>query len=384
MFTNSAWRLMSVMMVVAMLLAACVTPSAPAPAPAAGEAEAAPAAEDSGAAAAEAPARRLKICATVPTLNAQFMNRYFDFMTKGADELGVDLIKLNADNVPDNMPKFIEDCVAQGVDGMIHFPYWSSDRKALEDTRTAGIPLVFTDVYSEVPPQSADYPNYIAFVGPSDEDAGYQMANALFAAMTPDENGKKVIGWVEGTAGTSVAIDRNKGLEKALAENADVEVACKVNGNFVRDESQKVFESCYQAHPEIKGVWAANGGTATGVMTALKDAGKVPGEDVVVVAMDLNPENVEAVKNGELLFDIGGHWLQGGFALVLLYDHLNGLPVPADQANVKLKLLPLTQDKVEVFEKCFPDGVPAYDFKDRSRALNPDAPPAAFDLEYCE
>jgi len=375
---------MSVMMVVAMLLAACVTPSAPAPAPAAGEAEAAPAAEDSGAAAAEAPARRLKICATVPTLNAQFMNRYFDFMTKGADELGVDLIKLNADNVPDNMPKFIEDCVAQGVDGMIHFPYWSSDRKALEDTRTAGIPLVFTDVYSEVPPQSADYPNYIAFVGPSDEDAGYQMANALFAAMTPDENGKKVIGWVEGTAGTSVAIDRNKGLEKALAENADVEVACKVNGNFVRDESQKVFESCYQAHPEIKGVWAANGGTATGVMTALKDAGKVPGEDVVVVAMDLNPENVEAVKNGELLFDIGGHWLQGGFALVLLYDHLNGLPVPADQANVKLKLLPLTQDKVEVFEKCFPDGVPAYDFKDRSRALNPDAPPAAFDLEYCE
>ena len=389
MFTNTVWKFLSVGVILAMLLAACAAPAAPAPAVEAPAAEAtveeaAPAEQPTEAAAAEAPAKRFKICATVPTLNAQFMNRYFDFMTQGAEELGIDLVKLNADNVPDNMPKFIEDCVAQGVDGMIHFPYWSSDRKALEDTKAAGIPLVFTDVYSEVPPQSEEYPNYIAFVGPSDEDAGYQMANALFAAMTPDENGKKVIGWVEGTAGTSVAIDRNKGLEKALAENPDVEVACKVNGNFVRDESQKVFESCYQAHPEIKGVWAANGGTATGVMTALKDAGKVPGKDVQVVAMDLNPENVEAVKNGELLFDIGGHWLQGGFALVMLYDYLNGLPVPADQANVKLSLLPLTKDKVELFEKCFPDGVPAYDFKEHSRVYTPDAPAAAFDLAYCE
>ena len=63
----------------------------------------------------------------------------------------------------------------------------------------------------------------------------------------------------------------------------------------------------------------------------------------MVVAMDLNPENVDAVKNGDLLFDIGGHWLQGGFALVMLYDEIKGKPVPKDQDNVKLKLLPLTQ-----------------------------------------
>ena len=96
----------------------------------------------------------------------------------------------------------------------------------------------------------------------------------------------------------------------------------------MRDTSQTVFESLYQGHPDIKGVWAANGGTATGVMTALKNAGKKPGKDVIVVAMDLNPENVEAVKNGDLLFDIGGHWLQGGFALVMLYDQIKGQAGP--------------------------------------------------------
>ncbi len=113
------------------------------------------------------------------------------------------------------------------------------------------------------------------------------------------------------------------------------------------------FESLYQGHPDITGVWAANGGTATGVMAALKTRGKVPGKDVIVVGMDLNPENVQAVKSGALLFDIGGHWLQGGFALVLLYDYLKGIPVPASDASVKLKLLPLTQDRVAQFEKDF-------------------------------
>jgi len=150
----------------------------------------------------------------------------------------------------------------------------------------------------------------------------------------------------------------------------------------VRDTSQTVFESLYQGHPDIKGVWAANGGTATGVMTALKNAGKKPGKDVIVVGMDLNPENVEAVKNGDLLFDIGGHWLQGGFALVMLYDDIKGKPVPNDQDNVKLKLLPLTKDRIAQFEADFPGGVPPYDFKAHSRVYTPNAAPASFELKY--
>ena len=326
--------------------------------------------------------KRFKIGAIVPTLNAQFWNNYVNFMKTGAEELGVDLIVLNCDNKADFLPKYIEDLVSQQVDGIIVVPYWAGDRKALRDTVDAKIPLIFTDVYSKVQPQDPKYPNYIAFVGPSDEEAGYQMAKALFAQMNTNSEGKKVIGWVEGTPGTSVAIDRNKGLERALSEHSEVALAGKVNGNFVRDESMVAFESLYQAHPEITGVWAANGGTATGVMTAIRNAGKVPGKDIYVVGMDLNQENVVAVKQGELLFDIGGHWLQGGFALVIMYDWLNGNKIPASQANVKLNLLPLTIDTVDDFEKKYPNGVPAYNFKEHSKTYNAAAPFAAFELSY--
>jgi ABC-type sugar transport system substrate-binding protein len=326
--------------------------------------------------------KKLKIGAIVPTLNAQFWNAYVDFMKKGANELGVDLVVLNCDNKADLLPKYIEDLVSMKVDGMIVVPYWAGDKKALRDSKNSNIPLIFTDVYSDVVPQSSQYPNYIAFVGPTDEEAGYQMAKKLFETMKPNSEGKKVIGWVEGTPGTSVAIDRNKGIEKAIREHPEVVVAGKVNGNFVRDESQAAFESLYQAHPEIKGVWAANGGTATGVMTALKNAGKIPGKDVLVVAMDLNPENVEAVKNGELLFDIGGHWLQGGYALIIMYDWLNGIKIPSSKANIKLDLLPLTKERIKDFESKFPNGVPAFDFKASSKVFNRKADYSNFKVSY--
>lgn len=321
----------------------------------------------------------------VPTLDAQFWKAYVEFMQKGAEELGVDLTVLNADNKSDQMASQLENLVAKKVDGIIFTAYWGLGKKGLQDASAANIPVIITDAYiDDLMPQDPSMPNYLAFVGPSDEDAGYQMAEALIAATEPGPDGKKYIGVVDGTPGTSVAIDRHKGLERSLAEHPEVVVAGTVSGNFVREESQTVFESLYQGHPEIKGVWAANGGTATGVMTALKNAGKTPGKDVMVVAMDLNPENVAAVKDGELLFDIGGHWLQGGFALVMMYDYLNGLPITADQANVKLDLLALTQDKIAQFEKDFPNGQPTYDFKEHSRVYNPSAPPSTFEMEYTE
>ncbi len=324
----------------------------------------------------------LVIGATVPTLDAQFWNQYVAFMQEGADVYGIELIVLNADNSPDDMASNIEDLVARGVDGIIHVPYWNTGIKVLSEAGAAGIPVILTDVYIEdIQPQDELFPNYLAFVGPSDEAAGYAMANALFTEMRA-RGMEMVVGVVDGTPGTSVAIDRRKGFDRALAENPDVTLAGAVTGNFVRDESQTAFESLYQGNPEIRGVWAANGGTATGVMAALVNAGKVPGEDVLVVGMDLNPENVDAVEDGSLLFDIGGHWLQGGFALVMMRDYLNGFEIPAEEANVKLNLLPLTQELVPQFRADFPEGVPLYDWEARSRVSNPDAEAATFELAY--
>ncbi|MHC1773306.1 MAG: ABC transporter substrate-binding protein [Flexilinea sp.] len=330
------------------------------------------------------PKEGLKIGMIVPTLGAQFWANCVDFAKKGAEELGFELVVFNADNKADQINKYIEDAIASGIDGLIFVPYWSAGRKAVMDCQNAGIPIITMDCFiDDIEPQT-DFSQYIAFIGPNDEDSGYKMAKALFEATPKAADGKKYVGVVQGTPGTTVAINREKGFDRALAEESDVVVVGRVNGNFVREESQSAMEDLYQAHPEITGIWAANGGTATGVMTALKNAGKVPGKDVIIVAMDLNPENVEAVAKGELLYDIGGHWLQGGFAVVMMYDYLNGFPIPEDSKNIVLDLLPLTIDKIDQFNKDFPGGLPTFDFKNASKVYNPDATGAYFEMKYSE
>jgi ABC-type sugar transport system substrate-binding protein len=318
----------------------------------------------------------------VPTLDAQFWNKDISFLKTGAAQLGVNLIVLNADNKPDQMIQSIQDLVARKVDGIISVGYWSTGAPTILFAKRKGIPVILTDSYPKFSPQTGKYTNYIAFVGPSDFDAGYRMGKALLAEVKPGADGKKVIGIVNGTAGTSVAIDRRKGLAQAITEDGNVKIAGEVDGNFVRDQSQSAFEALYEGHPEITGVWAGNDAEAMGVIAALKSKGKVPGKDVVISAMDLNPENVDEVKSGEQLYDIGGHWVQGGIALVVMYDYLHGHKIAADDATIKLKLLPMTKAQVDQYVKDYPGGQPAYDFKAHSKTYTANAPSPAYELHY--
>lgn len=312
----------------------------------------------------------------VPTLDSEFWNRYVAFTKTGAAQLGVKLIILNADNKPDQMIQLTQDLVARKVDGIISVGYWSSAPPTILFAQRANIPVVITDSYPDFSPQTGKYTNYIAYVGPSDKDAGYHMGKALLDALKPGADGKKLIGVVNGTPGTSVAIDRRKGLDQAIEEEgvAKVKIAGEVEGNFVRDQAQTAFEALYQGHPEITGVFASNDPMAMGVIAALERAGKVPGKDVLISGMDLNASNVDAMKAGKQLFSIGGHWLQGGIGLLIMYDYLHGIKVPADQASFKLKLLSMTKADVGRYERDFPGGQPNFDFKAHSKFYNKDAP----------
>jgi ABC-type sugar transport system substrate-binding protein len=108
-------------------------------------------------------------------------------------------------------------------------------------------------------------------------------------------------------------------------------------------------------------------------MAGIRTMGLTPGKDVLVSGMDLNPENVTAVEKGELLFDVGGHWLQGAFAMNILNDYLNGFTLPAEAREIQLAPVPVTKDVVAKFKAAFPAGVPEYDFKKNSRVYTPTA-----------
>lgn len=322
------------------------------------------------------------IGSVMPALNNEFWKNYLAFLEQTAEDLDVELININANESGEALASGVNDLIARGVDGIIAIPFYGTGPQILASADYEEIPTMIVDALPEEEVPGGNFEQYVGFVGPDDKESGYMMAEALADAIEPDEDGVKKIVAIEGPPGTSVAENRYDGLEEYLDEHPEVELLGSAVGNFSPVDSQNAMDDLLQRHPDVQGVWSVAGGPTTGVLSSLKTAGLVPGEDVLISTMDLNPDVLDAMGNGEVLFDIGGHWLEGGFGLVMLYDAIHGVEFSDEERSQSMSLLPVTQDTLDQFYTDFPDGLPEYDAKEHSRHETPDGPSAVVELEY--
>jgi methyl-accepting chemotaxis protein/ABC-type sugar transport system substrate-binding protein len=312
-----------------------------------------------------------------------FWETAIKFAQKGADELGVNLVICDSQERKEIMEKHISDLVDKKVDGILWVPYFELGRKGLTMAKNTGIPVLLIDSYEGgLQPQSEEFQNYRAFVGPADETGAYEMGNYLLSHLPASKDGKKYIAALDGTEGAPVTIIRHKGLLRAIKEHPETVLVDSKKSGFDYDQAKTDTAEMLKKYPQIQGVWAASDSMIQGAMAAAKGAGRTPGKDILFVGMDLDSTSIKAIRAGEQLFDVGGHWLQLGFGLNILYDEINGFPFPKGRSIVKLPLLSVVQDKVDQFEKDFPNGIPVYDFKQKSRAYNPENPVSVFEVKY--
>jgi ABC-type sugar transport system substrate-binding protein len=77
--------------------------------------------------------------------------------------------------------------------------------------------------------------------------------------------------------------------------------------------------------------------------------------------MDGTVDSVKAVADGELLTTVGGGYACGAFALVELYDFINGHK--PDNRVMNIPLLPIKADNVKQYQDQVLNGMDTYDFK---------------------
>jgi ABC-type sugar transport system substrate-binding protein len=229
----------------------------------------------------------------------------------------------------------------------------------------SGIPVLIMDTYVVGVKPQEQYKQYIAYMGPYNFKAGYQIADYLIKHMKTAKDGKKKMAALYGTLGTSVAEERRVGLQACLSEHPEVELLAGQTANFRRDDGMKVMEDFLIAHPEVTAVWNANDEMALGAIMAIENAGKQ--NEIIVGGMDLNDEAVKAVIDGRYAYTLGGHWLQGGFAVTMLFDYLNGFKIPKDQSHVELVLadVPDKETAIKLQKEWLP--FPKWDFKEHSK-----------------
>ena len=212
-----------------------------------------------------------------------------------AEERDIDLRFSDAQQRQENQIAAIRSFVAQGVDAILLAPVvatgWDS---VLEEAHEAEIPVVLLDRQVD---SSDDL--YLTAVGSDLVHEGEVAGNWL--AETVGDEACRVVE-LEGTTGSSPAIDRASGFRKGIEGHDNIEIVRSQTGDFTRSGGKEVMESFLQAEgggADICALYAHNDDMAIGAIQAIKEAGLNTGEDILIVSIDAVPDIFRAMAAGE-------------------------------------------------------------------------------------
>jgi ABC-type sugar transport system substrate-binding protein len=107
---------------------------------------------------------------------------------------------------------------------------------------------------------------------------------------------------LQGTVGASVATNRKRGFDEAIASAPNIKVLRSQTGDFTRAKGKEVMESFIKAEGGGKtlcAVYAHNDDMMVGAIQAMKEAGLKPGKDILTISIDAVPDIFKAMEAGE-------------------------------------------------------------------------------------
>ncbi len=269
-----------------------------------------------------------------------YMTEFITLMTEGmeekADELGCELITLDAQQDAQNQITQIENLIAQQVDVIIVAAV-DSDAilPAIGMCEEADIPLVGVNMLF-----NTEEPYH--YVGPDDVLAGeLEMQNAIDAI-----NGEGNIVILEGPIGQSAQIQRLEGNHNVLDKyKGKVECLAEQTANWSREEALALVENWLEAFSgKINAIVAQNDEMALGAVQALEAAGVQ--DDIVVTSVDAIKDGCVAVKEGKLLGTVyQDAALEGQEAVQKAFDILEGTVTEKELSYIDMPWI--TKDNVD-------------------------------------
>lgn len=225
-------------------------------------------------------------------------------------ENGFELLISDAQQKQENQTKAVRDFIAQEVDVIVIAPVTENGwETVLEEAREAGIPVIIVDRRIDVEDESL----YTCWVGSDFEKEGVNAAKWLVDYMEKQGRGKEQhhIVILRGTVGSSAEIGRTKGFSGVIESYGNYEIVGGENGDFTQTEGKRAMERCLKRFDEIDVVLSQNDNMAFGAIEAIKEAGIIPGKDIVIISFDAVKAAFEAMVRGELNVSVECNPLHG-------------------------------------------------------------------------
>jgi ribose transport system substrate-binding protein len=138
---------------------------------------------------------------------------------------------------------------------------------------------------------------------------------------------------VGGFPNDSTELLRLAGFKQGLANYPKIKFAAQLYGQYAPQPSEQAAASLLSKYPDTVGISAVNDDAATGVIAAIRAAGKVPGKDIFVIGTNGSVQGIKNVRDGIQLASTGNVPAYPSYQITAnFYDHLRGWrPQPAER-----------------------------------------------------
>jgi ribose transport system substrate-binding protein len=195
--------------------------------------------------------------------------------------------------------------------------------------RRACIPTFIVDraVDTTVAIPGEDYVSYLA----SDFRREGEMAAEWLIDAT---KGKAEIIELEGTVGSSPGVQRKKGFDEKIADEPDMHILVSESADFNEDKGYEATLRLMKENPTANVIYSHNDAMSFGVITALEELGKVPGEDVLIVSIDGTKKATQDILDGKIGVVVECNPKFGPVAFDTMEAYARGEDVPLQISNV--------------------------------------------------
>ncbi|WP_157253750.1 ABC transporter substrate-binding protein [Nonomuraea typhae] len=211
-----------------------------------------------------------------------------------AAKLGIANLKVtNAQSQFSKQITDVQQLIAQGARLLVIAPLNSDGwEPVLQQAAAKKVPIITVD--RKINAKSCT--DYLTFIGSDFYEQGKRAADKMIEAL----GGKGKVAILLGAPGNNVTTERTNGFKDRVKEKAPaLTISFEQTGEFAREKGQQVTEQLIQSNPDINGIYAENDEMALGAVTALKGAGKQPG-DIKIVSIDGTRSAVQAIVDGWL------------------------------------------------------------------------------------
>jgi len=179
------------------------------------------------------------------------------------------------------------------------------------------------------------YRNWIGTIIPDNVAAGRLMAELLSTQARKLFSKINFIS-LNGVTATPAAAEREEGLTVYIKNNPDLKLLQIFNSDWTEAVGYEKTIGAFKRYPDINVIWCANDPLALGAIKAVKELGKIPGKDILISGLNWSTDAINLVKKGELATTVGGHFMCGGWALVLIKDYLSGKDFSSSSLEIKI------------------------------------------------